>query len=239
MFDAWKRFEHLRLKPWLQGLRPYRQRRYGNVEVLFTKNLDGGGNSFVEEFFPVLQAWGMPKQRRVFEWCAGPGFIGFAMLGLGLCESLCLADINPAAVKAAERTVQENGLDGRVAVYRSDGLSSIPATERWDLVLGNPPHLDAEWHRGHLITYDGEWRAHREFFAAVGRFLNPGGVIVLQENSYGSSAETFRSMIEAAGLRILFVRDGVRGRTAENPLYYLGIARRGDTLPGWAMAAGS
>ena len=34
-----------------------------------------------------------------------------------------------------------NGLAERVAVYRSDNLDGIRAFERWDLVVGNPPHF--------------------------------------------------------------------------------------------------
>jgi tRNA1(Val) A37 N6-methylase TrmN6 len=37
--------------------------------------------------------------------------------------------------------VAQNGLAERVAVYPSDNLDSIPAFERWDLVVGNPPHF--------------------------------------------------------------------------------------------------
>jgi 16S rRNA G1207 methylase RsmC len=96
---------------------------------------------FGQDFIPLLQHLGLPKQKRVFEWCAGPGFIGFSMLGHGLCSSLCLADINPEAVRACQRTVSENGLSDRVSVYCSDNLLNIPATERWDLVVSNPPHF--------------------------------------------------------------------------------------------------
>ena len=60
----------------------------------------------------------MPKQARVFEWCAGPAFIGFSLLGKGQCETLCLADINPTSVAACRRTLADNGLSGRVTVYR-------------------------------------------------------------------------------------------------------------------------
>jgi tRNA1(Val) A37 N6-methylase TrmN6 len=78
----------------------------------------------------------MPRQSRVFEWCAGPGFIGFALLGYGFCDTLCLAD-----VKACRLTVTQNGLAERVTVYHSDNLDGIPPSERWDLVVGNPPHF--------------------------------------------------------------------------------------------------
>ena len=185
---------------------------------------------------PFLRDRGMPRQARVFEWCAGPAFIGFAMLAHGLCETLCLADINPVAVAACRRTIAENGLAERVTVYHSDNLSAIPAEEQWDLVVGNPPFFD----RGafHLRAHDRGWHLHREFFAAIGRFLRPGGIIVLQENNLGSTAETFREMIETAGLAIVFVAGCAPQQTAQSSIYYLGIMRRGDAVPGWANGAG-
>ena len=39
--------------------------------------------------------------RRLFEWCAGPGFIGFALLADGLTGTLVLADVNPLAMQVA------------------------------------------------------------------------------------------------------------------------------------------
>ena len=91
---------------------------------------------------PFLRDRCMPRQARVFEWCAGPAFIGFSMLGHGLCETLCLADINPMAVTACRRTIASNGLGGSVTVYHSDDLSAIPVEEQWDLVVSNPPFFD-------------------------------------------------------------------------------------------------
>jgi len=110
----------------------------------------------------------MPKQPRVFEWCAGPGFIGFSLLAHGLCDTLCLADINPAVVAACRRTIARNGLAGRVSAYLSNNLRSIPATERWDLIVANPPHF-IDQDVGDLRTHDPDWSVHREFFATVAR----------------------------------------------------------------------
>jgi hypothetical protein len=78
---------------------------------------------------------------------------------------------------------------------------------------------------------------HRRFFTAIGRFLKPGGIIVLLENNRGSTAETFRSMIEAAGLCIVFVHNCEGRRTPYTRTYYIGIARRGDIVPAWALSA--
>jgi methylase of polypeptide subunit release factors len=83
----------------------------------------------------------MPRQSRVFEWCADPGFIGFALLRYGFCDTLSLADINPEAVEACRLTVTQNGLAERVTDYDSDNLEGIPTLEQWDLLVGNPPHF--------------------------------------------------------------------------------------------------
>jgi hypothetical protein len=114
-------------------------------------------------------------------------------------------------------------------VYHSDNLVGIPLFEKWDLVVGNPPHFSDE-HAGSLILHDPGWRIHREFFSQVGAHLKPGGVIVLQENSEGSTAESFREMIEKAGLEISFVEFGSKQRTPHGHLYYIGIVRRGKLL---------
>jgi SAM-dependent methyltransferase len=230
-----KRWEHRYLKPWLRTLKPWRRTTFGGVQITFARHLDGGGSTFDQEFIPFLQSRGMPVQPRAFEWCAGPGFIGFSLLGHGLCQTLCLADINPQAVAACRRTVEENRLTDRVSIYQSDNLADIPASEQWNLVVSNPPHFiddfDAAWT---LRACDQDWHIHRKFFATVGKFLAPGGVIVLQENGRGSTVATFRDMIDRAGLAIVFVHGGKPELTVENNFYYIGIMRRGDTPPTWA-----
>ena len=225
-----------RFKNWLQrNFQPWRVTTCGGVRVHYKEVLDGGGSSFGQEFAPFLEGRGMPKQARVFEWCAGPAFIGFSLLGHGQCETLCLADINPTSVAACRRTIADNETGGRVTVYHSNNLSAIPAEEEWDLVVGNPPFFD---HGAfHLRAHDRSWALHREFFATICRFLRPGGVIVLQENNLGSTAETFREMIEAAGLAIVFVDGCEPQRTPDSRIYYIGIMRRGDAAPEWASPA--
>jgi hypothetical protein len=65
--------------------------------------------------------------------------------------------------------------------------------------------------------------------------LNPGGVILLQENTGGSTADTFRSMIDAAGLEIISVQGSPGHRTADSRIYWIMIKRAGDTTPHWAV----
>lgn len=242
MADPLKQFRRRHIYPLFRPLLPYRTNRSASITVYYKAHLDGGGRGIGQGFIPFLQSRGMPRLRRVFEWCAGPGFIGFSLLAHDLCDTLCLADINPEAVAACKRTVEANGLGDRVSVYLSDNLKSIPASERWDLVVANPPHFAATYvdglrtdeYRGDRRAYDPDWSIHREFFATIGPFLSQGGVIILQENNAGSTAETFRGMIEQAGLEVLFVQGCAPQRMPDGRIFYLGVKRSGDVAPAWA-----
>jgi SAM-dependent methyltransferase len=228
-----KTIEHEHVKPLLRRLRPYGEVTYAGVRVSTKPHLDGGGSTFGQDFIPVLRNRGMPKVARAFEWCAGPGFIGFSLLAHGLCETLCLADVNPEAVAACRRTLARNRLENKVTAYLSDNLADIPASEQWDLVVSNPPHF-IDSGIGQLRYHDPGWRVHRGFFGKVAQHLKPGGVVVLQENNAGSTPATFAPMIAEAGLKCVFEQDASPERTPESRMFYLGIMRPADAVPAWA-----
>jgi tRNA1(Val) A37 N6-methylase TrmN6 len=231
-----KRIEHGYVRPILQRMRRSRQVSYGGIEIRYRPEHDGGGTEFGQDYIPFLKALGMPKQQRVFEWCCGPGFIGFSLLGNGLCESLCLADINSAAIASCHRTISANGLGDWAAAYQSDNLKKIPPDEKWNLVVGNPPHF-IDQHEAEIRAHDLAWQVHREFFATVGNFLAKDGVIVLQENNRGSTVDSFRKMIAASGLDIVFTSGDSPTLTQKSTIYYIGIMRRGDDIPVWVASA--
>jgi methylase of polypeptide subunit release factors len=194
----------------------------GGIDVCFTEELDGGGARYGQDYVPFVTRE-LGRQGRAFEWCAGPGFIGFSLLGHGLVESLCLADLNPAAVEACRETIRRNGLDGVVDVYESDCLDGIAASERWDLVVGNPPHSGSdevrlEIKRPPMVYQDVGWQLHERFYATVGAHLAPGGNVVIQENLKFSSPETFQPMVDRNGLR--FVESALCETPEGNSLYY-------------------
>lgn len=175
--------------------------RYKNLKVAYEFALDGGGLGFGQSYIPLVeQMYG--KVGRVFEFCAGPGFIGFSMLANDLCHSLCLADINPHAVRVCQRTVELNNLYDVVSVYESDSLDSIPSSEKWDLVVSNPPHfIDA--YQDSLRHFDADWKLHDRFYSHVKAHLNDGATLLIQENSEGSSLSDFATMLAQNGLKIL------------------------------------
>ena len=173
---------------------------WDGLRLAWRPELDGGGRLMRHHFEPVV-AHLFGHVGRAFEFCAGPGFIGFSLLWHGLCDHLVLADVNPRAVDAINETVRLNDLQDKVTVYLSDGLEDIPEHERWDLVVSNPPHFPEQVRgRPSLICDDPDWRLHRHFYERVGAYLAPGGSVLFEENSEGSDPDDFLPMIAAGGL---------------------------------------
>ena len=177
---------------------------YAKICVYYMQYLDGGGRGFGQQYLRVLKDR-VGKVDHVFEYCAGPGFIGFSLLANGFCNKLTLADINPDAVECVNRTIKENGLEDKVKCYLSDCLDSIPESEKWDLVVSNPPHWPSteEQYKSNIRNYDPDLIIHKKFYNDIKKFLKTDGSIILQELGDATSADTFIDMIEGNGLKII------------------------------------
>jgi predicted RNA methylase len=215
----WRRVVH-RIFGYRGGFEPAAV--YNGLVVFHRPELNGGGLTHGQNVPRVLLEFGLKRCERLFEFCAGPGYIGYSLLANGFCERLALSDINPEAVKAAEYTAKWNGVEHLVKIYLSDGLDQIPADERWDLVVTNPPpydrHSDSE---SDLIAYDRDWLLHQRFYAAVKKFVQPGGHAVMVEDRGYSTPEVFEPMIRAGGGRLVATRPGRDLRGREFNKYYI------------------
>lgn len=166
-----------------------------------------GGSGFGQQYIPVVKEK-IGRVNHIFEFCAGPGFIGFSLLANNLCEKLTLTDVNPEAVELCKETVKNNNLESRVSVYASDCLDNIPEAEKWDLVVGNPPHwvcVDENERQKDILSFDPNLEIHRKFYQDIKKFLKPSGSVLLQENKKATSIGDFREMIEGNGLKIIDV----------------------------------
>ena len=170
------------------------------LDVAFRQELEGGGRGFGQDFIPLVEHM-FGRVGRLFELCAGPGWVGFSLLAKGLCDHLVLGDVNPRAIEVLHETVRMNGLEDRVTIYETDVLDGIPADERWDLVVVNPPHFSEPIGKNStLVLTDPEWQLHRSVYGSVADFLNPGGSVLMLENTEGSRPDEFIPMIADGGL---------------------------------------
>lgn len=176
---------------------------YKDITMSYFRHLDGGGTAFGQEFIKIIKEKIGPVEH-IFEYCAGCGFIGFSLLANGLCKRLTLADINPEAIRCCNETVMENNLESKVSVYLSDCLDDIPTTERWDLVVGNPPHWPNKYYED-IRKFDPGLAIHKKFYSGIHKFLKPGGNVLFQENCDATSISDFLRMIEDNNLKIIDV----------------------------------
>jgi 16S rRNA G966 N2-methylase RsmD len=172
---------------------------YNGILVFDRADLDGGGRDFGQDYHRVLREVRPEGCGRLFELCAGPGYIGYSLLATGFCRQLVLADINRVAIKAARKTAEFNKLGSRVTIYQSDGLRRIPPSERWDVVVGNPPHFLPDETKRSLLLHDKDWNLHRDFYTNIKKYLNPAAIVCLQENTRGSDPAIFEPWIKAGG----------------------------------------
>ena len=180
--------------------------RYGDISVIYTGDLSGGGEFFGQDFIPIVKDL-FGTVSRICEFGCGPGFIGFSLLAQGLCESLCLIDVNPKAVKICHETIKKNKLENKVSVYLSDGLSNIPSSEKWDLVVSNPPNLwNSETMTTPILTLrsvDPDWNIHKQFYANIEKFLKPDGSVLFIENTAGSMPRIHTKIITESNLEVV------------------------------------
>ncbi len=179
---------------------------YNDITVSYLPRLDGGGMGFGQEYIRVVGEK-IGKVNHVFEYCAGPAFISFSLMAHNLCERLTLADINADAIAACNETIKNNNLQAKVSCYLSDCLDNIPESEKWDLVVGNPPHWPSSKDKYHedITKYDPGLVIHKKFYRDIHKFLKPNGSILLQENGRATSPEDFSKMIEENGLKVVDV----------------------------------
>ncbi|QJQ97082.1 50S ribosomal protein L3 N(5)-glutamine methyltransferase [Halomonas sp. PA5] len=79
---------------------------------------------------------------RVLDLCTGSGCIGIATsLHLPTCE-VDLADISIEALEVARANISRHDVGARVRAVHSDVFSGV-AGQRYDLIVSNPPYVDA------------------------------------------------------------------------------------------------
>jgi methylase of polypeptide subunit release factors len=191
------------------------------------------------------------RVHHLMEWCSGPGFIGYGMMACNVCDHLTLLDKFEPAVEVAKKTAENSFIKTidlvdtekvyhrrvfpRTTIYHSD-TCSVLSDYKLDLVVGNPPHFECKEDaikalsamgspifNDHLseILLDPNWDAHRDMFREVSTRLSDDGTICLQLHSGGSSADTFRSMVEEAGMRIT----GTFNSVQYDDIYYMEVKK--------------
>lgn len=87
--------------------------------------------------------WLLNEPQQILDLCTGSGCIGIACAHAFPDAYVQLSDISYDALAVAEENIQQHGLTERVFALQSDLFESLIG-QRFDLIVSNPPYVDAE-----------------------------------------------------------------------------------------------
>lgn len=137
---------YLTREAWLQGV-PF----YVDERAIVPR-------SFIAELLAdgTIDAWLGEHTRRVLDLCTGNGSLA-VLAALAWPEvTVDGADLSEDALAVARINVEKHGLQDRITLLHSDGLSSVRGP--YDLILCNPPYVNAQ----SMAALPAEYRAEPE-----------------------------------------------------------------------------
>ncbi|TBU99849.1 50S ribosomal protein L3 N(5)-glutamine methyltransferase [Stutzerimonas kirkiae] len=90
-----------------------------------------------------FEPWLAQEPARILDLCTGSGCIGIACAYEFGAAEVVLADLSYEALEVANRNIEQHELEERVYTVQGDGFEGLPG-QRFDLIVSNPPYVDAE-----------------------------------------------------------------------------------------------
>lgn len=143
---------YLTKEAWLQGVPFYVDERAIVPRSFIAELIADGG----------FDAWLSDNTRRVLDLCTGNGSLAVLAAMAWPEVQVTGADLSPDALAVARINVDRHGLQDRITLIESDGLAACPGP--WDLVLCNPPYVNAQ----SMAALPAEYRAEPELALAGG-----------------------------------------------------------------------
>ena len=111
------------------------------------------GELIQQQFSP----WLATEPSQILDLCTGSGCIGIACAYAFPDAEVQLSDISYDALAVAEENIQQHNLEDRVFAMQSDLFANL-AGQKFDLIVSNPPYVDAD----DLATMPAEYHAEPE-----------------------------------------------------------------------------
>jgi ribosomal protein L3 glutamine methyltransferase len=112
----------------------------------------------------LVDPWLPPETTRVLDLCTGNGSLAIFAAMAWPEVAVDAADLSKDALAVAALNVARHDMGRRVALHQGDGLRAIPHDRRYDLILCNPPYVDA----AAMSALPAEFRAEPEMALAGG-----------------------------------------------------------------------
>ena len=148
-----------------------------------------------------------PKMpRRILDMCTGSGCIAIALAYAFPEAEVDATDISKEALEVAAINAEHHNKQFEVALLESDLFSKIPAENQYDLIVSNPPYVDAEdmadlpaefLHEPELALAAGQDGLDlvRKMLAQAADYLTEDGLIVIEVgNSEWAMRQNFNTV---------------------------------------------
>ena len=164
---------------------------FAGLEFLCDRRAIIPRSPIAELMLEAFQPWYTgPEPQRVLDLCCGGGCLGLATAHYYPQVTVDLLDVDRGALALAAENAEKLDLMSRVRLLRSDGFAALQ-DERYDLILCNPPYVDAQdiaampqefLSEPELALGSGDdgLQLTREILAHAGQFLAPDGLLVLE-----------------------------------------------------------
>ncbi|WP_036534452.1 50S ribosomal protein L3 N(5)-glutamine methyltransferase [Oceanobacter kriegii] len=120
------------------------------------------GEMIQNDFAPWWQGEDGREPTRILDLCTGSGCIGLACAAQYPLAEVELMDISFDALALAEENIQRHGVEDRVQALQSDLMAA--AHGKYDIIVTNPPYVDAE----DMASLPDEYRHEPELALAAG-----------------------------------------------------------------------
>ena len=174
--------------------------------------------------------WLAVSPQTILDLCTGSGCIGIACAHYFPEASVTLSDISTDALKVAERNIHHHQLAHRVVAKHSDLFTGL-GTEKYDLIVTNPPYVDAndiasmppEYHHEPeigLASGDDGLNFTRRLLLEAGEHLSEKGTLIVEVGNSGMALEEAFPRVPFMWLEFERGGHGVFVMTAEELLLY-------------------
>lgn len=148
-------------------------------------------------------------ETRVLDLCTGSAAIAITLAAERATVQVTATDISAAALEVARRNAERLGVAARCTFLEGDLFAPLPAADRFDLIVANPPYIpeaeiaslqpDIHQHEPHLALAAGpDGLDHlRRLSAEALAFLRSNGSVLFEVGA--GQAPRVRELLEAAG----------------------------------------